>query len=83
MLLLMVGVVGHSMFTIAFQSTDIPLVRSERNYIDPTTYDNPERAVLEFTKELDRSCLSFESIIGGGSYITSSINNHKSIIIRS
>jgi hypothetical protein len=38
----------------------------EKNYIDPTTYDNPERAISEFTKELDRNCIKFEAIIGGG-----------------
>ena len=38
----------------------------EKNYIDPTTYDNPERAVSEFTKELDRDVIKFEALIGGG-----------------
>lgn len=37
-----------------------------KNYIDPTTYDNPERAVMEFAKELDRNVIKFEAIIGGG-----------------
>jgi ephrin-A/ephrin-B len=37
-----------------------------KNYIDPTTYDNPERAVSEFAKELDRNLIQFEAIIGGG-----------------
>ena len=38
----------------------------EKNYIDPTTYDNPERAVSEFTKELDPNLIKFEEVIGGG-----------------
>ena len=37
-----------------------------KNYIDPTTYDNPERAVMEFAKELDRNVIKFDAIIGGG-----------------
>ncbi len=45
---------------------DFPLMPGEKNYIDPTTYDNPERAVSEFTKELDRDVIKFEALIGGG-----------------
>lgn len=45
---------------------DVPLMPGEKNYIDPTTYDNPERAISEFTKELDRNAITFETIIGGG-----------------
>ena len=37
-----------------------------KNYIDPTTYGDPVRAVSEFAKELDRNLIKFEAIIGGG-----------------
>ncbi|CAB4005869.1 ephrin type-B receptor 1 isoform X4 [Paramuricea clavata] len=46
----------------------IPLMPGVKNYIDPTTYDNPERAVSEFAKELDRNLIQFEAIIGGGEF---------------
>ncbi|CAB4003216.1 ephrin type-A receptor 5 isoform X2 [Paramuricea clavata] len=47
---------------------DFPLIPGEKNYIDPTTYDNPERAVSEFAKELDRNLIKLEAIIGGGEF---------------
>ena len=47
---------------------DFPLMPGEKNYIDPTTYDNPERAVSEFTKELDPNSIKFEEVIGGGEF---------------
>ncbi|XP_028394331.1 ephrin type-B receptor 2-like [Dendronephthya gigantea] len=50
------------------RSSGVPLVPGEKNYIDPTTYDNPERAVSEFAKELDRNAITFETIIGGGEF---------------
>jgi hypothetical protein len=36
-------------------------------YVDPITYDNPERALSEFAKELDRNLIKFGAIVGGGS----------------
>jgi hypothetical protein len=54
------------MLCLYCDSLDFPLMPGEKNYIDPTTYDNPERAISEFTKELDRNCIKFEAIIGGG-----------------
>lgn len=37
-----------------------------RTYIDPHTYEDPHQAVREFTKEIDVSCITIESVIGGG-----------------
>lgn len=37
-----------------------------RTYIDPHTYEDPTKAVNEFTKEIDASCITIESVIGGG-----------------
>lgn len=37
-----------------------------RAYIDPHTYEDPNQAVREFTKEIDASHITIESIIGGG-----------------
>lgn len=40
-----------------------------RAYIDPHTYEDPNQAVREFTKEIDASHITIESIIGGGKNI--------------
>lgn len=37
-----------------------------KTYIDPTTYEDPHRAVREFTKEIDATCVKIEEVIGGG-----------------
>ena len=37
-----------------------------KTYIDPHTYEDPHQAVREFTKEIDASCITIESVIGGG-----------------
>ena len=39
---------------------------SAQSYVDPHTYEDPTRAVHEFTKEIDASCITIESVIGGG-----------------
>ena len=41
---------------------------SFRTYIDPHTYEDPQQAVREFTKEIDASYIVIESVIGGGMY---------------
>lgn len=35
-------------------------------YIDPFTYEDPNEAVREFTKEIDISCVKIEQVIGAG-----------------
>ena len=37
-----------------------------RSYVDPHTYEDPQQAVREFTKEIDASYIVIESVIGGG-----------------
>lgn len=37
-----------------------------RTYVDPHTYEDPNEAVKEFTKEIDLSYVIIESVIGGG-----------------
>lgn len=39
-----------------------------RSYIDPHTYEDPHQAVREFTKEIDMSLITIESVIGGGEF---------------
>ncbi|KAF8791659.1 Ephrin type-A receptor 4 like protein [Argiope bruennichi] len=41
---------------------------ASRAYIDPHTYEDPNQAVREFTKEIDASHITIESIIGGGEF---------------
>ncbi|KAM6963135.1 ephrin type-B receptor 1-like [Aplochiton taeniatus] len=37
-------------------------------YIDPFTYEDPNEAVREFTKEIDPSCVRIEEVIGAGEF---------------
>ena len=42
------------------------VLNRKKTYVDPTTYGNTQRALLEFAKELSASCVSIESTLGGG-----------------
>lgn len=37
-------------------------------YIDPHTYEDPQQAVKEFTREIDRDAISIERVIGSGEF---------------
>ena len=39
---------------------------SFKQYVDPHEYEDPNQAVREFTKEIDASLITIESVIGGG-----------------
>lgn len=39
---------------------------TSRSYVDPHTYEDPNQAIREFTKEIDASHITIEAIIGGG-----------------
>ncbi|KAL3862131.1 hypothetical protein ACJMK2_008121, partial [Sinanodonta woodiana] len=41
---------------------------SVKTYVDPHTYEDPNQAVREFTKEIDPSHITIESVIGGGEF---------------
>uniref|UniRef100_H2ZQS0 receptor protein-tyrosine kinase n=1 Tax=Ciona savignyi TaxID=51511 RepID=H2ZQS0_CIOSA len=43
-------------------------IPSHKTYIDPTTYEDPARAVLDFTKEIEASYVAIEEVIGGGEF---------------
>ena len=38
----------------------------QRLYIDPCNYEDPEEALKEFAKELDKKWITLEKVIGGG-----------------
>lgn len=56
----------------SFYLVSIPLFAKPgnyaRTYVDPHTYEDPSQAVREFTKEIDASCITIESVIGGGTH---------------
>lgn len=37
-----------------------------KSYVDPHTYEDPNQAVREFTREIDASHIIIETVIGGG-----------------
>ena len=54
-----------------FVTVTIPLFTAPggvKTYIDPHTYEDPNQAVREFTKEIDASFITIESVIGGGEF---------------
>jgi len=48
---------------------------SAQSYVDPHTYEDPTRAVYEFTREIDASCIVIEAVIGGGNDFIDTIFN--------
>uniref|UniRef100_F6ZVC5 receptor protein-tyrosine kinase n=1 Tax=Ciona intestinalis TaxID=7719 RepID=F6ZVC5_CIOIN len=55
-------VMGH------LKNGSIGYMPGHKTYIDPTTYEDPARAVLDFTKEIDASYIGIEEVIGGGEF---------------
>lgn len=45
-----------------------PLFGTNRSYVDPHTYEDPNQAIREFAREIDASYITIEAIIGGGEF---------------
>ncbi|KAK3583424.1 hypothetical protein CHS0354_040400 [Potamilus streckersoni] len=59
--------------TLHYSHVTMPLFHpatngSVKTYVDPHTYEDPNQAVREFTKEIDPSHITIESVIGGGEF---------------
>ncbi|XP_048845707.1 ephrin type-A receptor 4-like [Brienomyrus brachyistius] len=39
-----------------------------KTYVDPFTYEDPNRAIRQFAKEIDASCIKIEKVIGIGEF---------------
>lgn len=44
-----------------------------KTYVDPKTYEDPNKAVLDFTREIDRTLVTMEEVIGQGGMVISSV----------
>lgn len=54
-----------------YHHVTVPLFQptgSVKSYVDPHTYEDPNQAVREFTREIDASHVTIESVIGGGEF---------------
>lgn len=64
---------GHKFYNcLAPISVTVPLFQPPgvvKTYIDPHTYEDPNQAVREFTREIDASHITIESVIGGGNFM--------------
>ncbi|UJR30946.1 hypothetical protein I4U23_018458 [Adineta vaga] len=45
-----------------------PIPTTAKTYIDPHTYEDPTKAVKDFSRELDPNLIVIESVIGGGEF---------------
>ena len=50
------------------QQQQHPTNGSIRAYVDPHMYEDPKQAVREFTREIDASHITIETVIGGGEF---------------
>jgi len=54
-------------YIISLIIVTIPLFSSSfKTYVDPHAYEDPGQAIREFTKDIDASFITIESVIGGG-----------------
>ena len=43
----------------------------EKSYVDPLTYEDPQKAISDFAKEIEFTRVKIEAVIGGGEFMTS------------
>ena len=54
----------NKVHVIVFYSIVVPF--SQRIYVDPSNYDDPEAALRDFANEISEKNLKLERVIGGG-----------------
>ncbi|XP_071945652.1 ephrin type-B receptor 1-B-like isoform X2 [Antedon mediterranea] len=60
--------VGIHTLTLTNGELLLPNICKPRVYVDPSTYGDPDRALREFTTEIDANNIRIMSVIGGGEF---------------
>lgn len=67
-------------------SVTVPLFQPSgtiKSYVDPHTYEDPNQAVREFTREIDASHIIIETVIGGGLFAENKNVYMKEVMMKS
>lgn len=59
------ALIYYLLFFLYWCKVELPS-HGQRLYIDPCNYEDPEEALKEFAKELDKKWITLEKVIGGG-----------------
>jgi len=58
--------IKESLFSISVTAPLFQPSGTIKSYVDPHTYEDPNQAVREFTREIDANHIIIETVIGGG-----------------
>ena len=57
-----------NIFAVVYQQLyfSVDFTHTSRTYVDPSTYEDPYTAVLQFAKEIEYDLVNIEQVIGRG-----------------